>query len=208
MKYILLLLLTIVIKLSYSVDKSKISNNPAIKGKALLIYYYERTESNIIKDYKIHNKRYRYITYLPIPNPEFNIKTRTLDIEDIFEMTDISRIIFCGEGKALDITLPFHYKEVSLNSLTNDSTIRLTINNRNHMLAPGTVCIDSLNFKIKKGKRIIQQTKIIHIENHGLIYKKNIFDSRGIYRREMEEKRINDSIDERREKEELDKFSK
>lgn len=127
-------------------------------------------------------------------------------MDGIFTLTDTSRVIFCGLDEVVDISLPFHYKEISLNSLTNDSTIRLTISNRDYLLEPGQIYIDSLVSKRKVGKRVIQETKIIHIENYGLIYKKNVFDSNGIHKREMEEKRMNDSIDNSHEKEELEKM--
>lgn len=206
MKYILLIALFLIIDLAYSIGKCRSSNHPEIKEKVLLILYEERTDFKILKDYKKLNRRYKYRPGTPKPSPWEINKNRTLDVDGIFTLTDTSRVIFCGLDEVVDISLPFHYKEISLNSLTNDSTIRLTISNRDYLLEPGQIYIDSLVSKRKVGKRVIQETKIIHIENYGLIYKKNVFDSNGIHKREMEEKRMNDSIDNSHEKEELEKM--
>lgn len=208
MKCIILIAFLVIIDLAYPIGKCKISNSTEIEGKALIIFYDEGTEIKILKDYKKHNRRFKYTPGTPIPNPWKINNNRTLDVDGIFTLTDTSRVIFCGLDGVVDISLPFHYKEVSLNSLTNDSTIRLTISNRDYLLEPGKIYIDSLVSKRKVGKRIIQDTKIIRIENYGLIYKKNVFDSNGIHKREMEEKRMNDSIDSSHEKEELEKMSK
>lgn len=208
MKYIILIAFFVIIDLAYPIGKCKISNSTEIEGKALIIFYDEGTEIKILKDYKKHYRRFKYTPGTPIPNPWKINNNRTLDVDGIFTLTDTSRVIFCGPDEVVDISLPFHYNDISFDCLINDSIVRISSRSGKHVLGPQKVYVDSIASKWKEGKRVFQETKIIRLENYGLIYKKNVFDSNGIHKREMEEKRMNDSIDNSHEKEELEKMSK
>ena len=146
------------------------------KNKVLLIDYYEDRNLKVLKDYKDPNKMFKYIPGLPIPNPIFNMQTKRLNVEGVFNVTDSSKIIFLGHGEAKEISLPFRFSKLKLEKLLNDSTIIYNLNDRKYTTTSGQEVTDTIVSKETNGERVIQYTTIYYLTNYGLINKDNIFD--------------------------------
>lgn len=195
MKDEFLIFLIAIICLSFSNQGIKNNNNSKVDGKVLYISYYEDIDIKILKDYKNKKKRFRYLSVNPCECPRYSSDNETLEIDGEFKLTDSSKIIFCSGCQTNDIAFPYQYSHIQLDSLINDSIILFTLNNKKNKLGPGKEYVDSIVSIEKEGKRVIQRTTIIHFENYGLIDKKNIFDSEGQIKRNLEEEKIRDSVE-------------
>ena len=195
MKNKLLIFLIAIFCLSFSNQAVKKYKDSNIDGKVLFISYYEKISIKVLKDYKNKNKRFLYLYPRPCECPRYYSFNKSLHIDGEFKVTDSLRVIFCSGCETNAIILPFQYSYILLDSLINDSIVKFTLNLKKSKLEPGKEYIDSIVSIEKEGKRVIQRTTIFHVQNYGLIDKKNIFDSEGQIKRELEEERIRDSVD-------------
>jgi len=169
-----ILLFIAIIGLSFSKGLVKTKEYSGVKDKVLLIFYTGESNIKIIKDYKNISKRFQYMPSNPPPYPSYDYDNKTLELHEEIKLTDSSKIIFCGYNEVFDISLPFHFEDITLDSLINDSTMRFTFNNQKHIIKPGEAYIDTLVSILKEGKRVIERTTIFHVANYGLIFKNNI----------------------------------
>jgi hypothetical protein len=195
MKHKFLIFLISIICLSFSNQPLKKHQESKVDGKVLFISYYEDINIEILKDYKNKKKRFRYLSVYPCKCPRYRSYNKTLEIDGEFKITDSSKIIFCSGCETNNISFPYQYSYIQLNSLMNDSIVEFTLNNKKSRLKPGKEYVDSIVSIEKEGKRVIQRTTIFHFENYGLVDKKNIFDSDGQIQRQRDEQRIRDSVE-------------
>ena len=81
--------------------------------------------------------------------------------------------------KELDLLscFPKYFAQITINSLQNDSILCFTSNKKNYKLGPNNTFIDTI-VSIKINNLTIEKsTRIIIIENYGLIVKKNIYNN-------------------------------
>ncbi len=195
MKSVSLFLLIGILGLSFVDEKIEIKQCTERKGKILLIHYYTNVENKVLKDYKKHNKRYRYIHGLPCDGPMYDGKNKILDIYGLYNISDSSKVMFYGDCFEKDILLPFRYSEIGLDSLINDSILGFTLKNKKQILLSNTQFTDTIVSIVKEGKRVIKRTTIYYVKNYGLVNRKNIVDYQERTNRTNEENRIQDSIE-------------
>jgi len=196
MKHKFLILIIAIFVSSFSNEKFKKINYPRVNNKILLIEYNEDADLKVLKDYKRKKKGYRYMHGLTFSDANYNTYSKILYVDEPITISDSSKIIFWDiDDEIMDISLPFHYSDISLDRFINDSTIQITFNNKKHILESGQEFIDSITSIEKEGKLVVQLSRKFHINNHGLIFKKNIITEKERWRRMDEEQRIRDSID-------------
>lgn len=197
MKHKFLIAIIPVLFLSFS--NERFNNEKCAEGneKVLLLQYWVDSDFKVIKDYKDVNKRFRYLGVTPVdcPYPVYHHYNKTFEVNGDFNVTDKTKIIFWTICNVTDITIPFHYEDIKLYSQINDSTVRFTWFNKKHVSIPWQEVSDSFVSIEKEGERVIKYTKVFHLLNYGLIYKKNIFKYQDPMIKVMEEKRIQDSIE-------------
>lgn len=184
----------------------EIHNENKIYDKCLLIKYYEGTSNEVIKYYglfKNKDKFFFHLDYYGDDFSEFYPSDRTFFIDGdwnnngSYKTADSTKILFWDYSVKNEIsTLPYKYSSITIDSLINNSTILISLNNTKHILASGQIFTDSITVLKNENRRLIKHKTVYHIENLGLIYKKNILDQKAIEERQRadEEERENNEF--------------
>jgi len=196
-KLLVVLIAFLVSSFSYELYVSTSPNNE--NEKILLIEYRENNTCRVLKDYNTIKNRendscFDFIDILA-DYSSYDKTNRVLSIYSNFKLADSTKILLWEYGNIRDFALPYQYSHLTWDCLINDSVVQFTLNNNKHALVPGQFLNDSTISIVKTKNKLLQYTTEYSIRNHGLIYRKDVLDSRKIAEREYEEYRIRDSID-------------
>lgn len=190
-RYKLLVGFIALLGLSFTTNVYRANSPQRVNSKVLLI----ECSKEAIWDYQRMKYRLpKYVSGTPVTRPYYDSDLKTLDIEHIFKLSDSAKIIFCDE-KAIEISLPFHYSDIVIDRLINDSVLQFTFQNRKHILKPGQIFNDTIISYEHDGKKLLKCATIYKIQNHGPISKENIVDLDERKKRHDEENKIRDSIE-------------
>ena len=196
-KLLIILIAILVSSFTYEICVSTFPKNE--NEKILLIEYKEYSTCRVLKEYKkIKNKEsdscFEFIDILA-DNSRYDKTNRVLSFYGNFNPADSTRILFWEYGNNRDVNLPYKHSNITWNRFINDSVVRFTLNNKEHILVPGQFFNDSSITIVKSKNELLQYTTEYFIRNHGLIYRKDVLDYRHVIEREYEQARIRDSVD-------------
>lgn len=196
-KLLIILIAILVSSFTYELCVSTFPKNE--NEKILLIEYKEYSTCRVLKEYKkIKNKEsdscFEFIDILA-DNSMYDKTNRVLSFYGNFKPADSTRILFWEYGNNRDVNLPYKHSNITWNRFINDSVVRFTLNNKEHILVPGQFFNDSSITIVKSKNELLQYTTEYFIRNHGLIYRKDVLDYRHVIEREYEQARIRDSVD-------------
>jgi len=195
MKHKFLIVLIAIVVSSFTNEIFRYNSRSIENNKVLLIEYSQESNFEILKDYKRKKKRYHFIACIPSTSNNFNNISKMFYVEETIPLTDSSKVIFWESDTVIDVALPFQHLHLTLDRFINDSIVHLTLNNKKYICSPGQDLFDTIISIETEGKRVTKYTAIFHVNNHGLIFRKNIITERERMRRIYEELRIRDSID-------------
>ena len=196
-KLLIILIAILVSSFTYEICVSTFPKDE--NEKILLIEYKEYSTCRVLKEYKkIKNKEsdscFEFIDILA-DNSMYDKTNRVLSFYGNFNPADSTRILFWEYGNNRDVNLPYKHSNITWNCFINDSVVRFTLNNKEHILVPGQFFNDSSITIVKSKNELLQYTTEYFIRNHGLIYRKDVLDYRHVIEREYEQARIRDSVD-------------